>query len=184
MIVDVYPMQRNPHWMLPIMGNQAWAAAGYLVFKPFVRAPHTWVNCSGPPDFCAASRGPAGWDTGVADAMGGIDAVVARGLADPNRLCLYGFSNGGGMAAYLATSTDRFRCVVIVAPALPNWIGSPLLTTEMWPMLTEWVGRSPLEAPQDYLALSSVYRADRVTAPMLLAVGDNDGTFMLGSVEL
>jgi acylaminoacyl-peptidase len=188
MIVDVYPMHPpgldGSEWMQPLGGNQAWAAAGYLVFKPYVRAPNAWANCSSDPRFCTAARGAPGWDTAFGDAMGGLDALVARGLVDPDRICLYGHSNGGGVAAYLATRTDRFRCIVIVAPALPSWLGSPLLSTELWPLLTDWAGKSPLEAPGDFLALSSVFRANRVKAPVLLADGDDDGMFLLGSIEL
>lgn len=183
LIVDVYPMSGGTDWMRPMSGNQAWAASGYLVFKPYARAPHAWTNCAGPADFCQASRGVQGWDTALADVMGGVDELIRLGLADPARMCVYGHSNGGGLAAYLITQTDRFRCAVVVAPVWPSWTGSPLLFTRNWQMMAQWTGVSVLDDPAAYVGLSAVFRAERVRTPVLLAVGDDDGMFLLGAIE-
>ncbi|WP_202839146.1 prolyl oligopeptidase family serine peptidase [Luteimonas saliphila] len=184
MIVDVYPLSRGDRWMHPMSGNQAWAAAGYLVFKPYARAPHVWVNCSGEVEFCRASRGPKAWDVAVDDVVAGIDEVISRGLADPRRICAYGFSNGGGAASHLVTRTDRFACAVIVAPALPSWIGAPLLAATSWQLLADWAGVDVLTDPAAHVALSATFRARHVRTPVLLAAGDQDGMFLLGAIEM
>src|SRR3546814_7082737 len=58
LIVDAYPMNSGNGWMHPMGGNQAWATAGYLVFKPHqARAPHVTPNCAGDKDYCAAGKG-------------------------------------------------------------------------------------------------------------------------------
>lgn len=184
MIVDVYPLSRGGRWMHPMSGNQAWAAAGILVFKPYARAPHAWMNCSGDAEFCRASRGPEAWNVAVEDVMAGVDEVIRRGLAERQRICAYGFSNGGGLASYLVTRTDRFACAVIVAPVLPNWIGAPLLAPTSWHMMADWVGVDVLTDPAAYVDLSAIFRAREVTTPVMLVAGDEDGIFLLGAIEM
>ena len=52
---------------------------------------------------------------GVADAndfLEPIDALVAEGLADPERLAVTGYSYGGFMTCYLTGHDDRFEAAV------------------------------------------------------------------------
>ena len=184
LIVDAYPLSSGHDWTHPMGGNQAWGTAGYLVFKPYLRAPHAWPNCSGDAAFCAASRGAGAWDSTVEDVMSGVDALIGRGLVDPARMCLYGHSNGGGVVSYLVTRTNRFKCAVIVAPVYSSWIGSPLLSTSTWQSMANWVGVDVLTDPDAYVKLSAVFRARRVETPILLAAGDDDGNFLLGAIEM
>ena len=170
--------------MSPLSGNQAWASAGYMVFKPQPRAPHSTPNCSGSSSFCQAGRGPSGWDVTVDDVMSGIDDLARRGLIDPDRMCVYGHSNGGGVAQYLVTRTDRFKCAVILAPVLPNWTGSALLSLDTIGLMADMAGAKLWEDPSAYVKLSGIFRADKVKTPILLAAGDDDGLFLLGSIEL
>lgn len=166
-------------------GNQAWAGAGYVVFKPNqARAPHVWANCSGKPDYCNTSRGPDAWDVMVDDVMSGVDALIHLGLVDSQRMCLYGHSNGGGVVDYLVTRTDRFKCAVVVAPVWPNWIGPPLLATGTWRTMQDWTNVNPLHNPEAYIKLSAVFHVHNVKTPMLIADGDEDGQFLLGSIEM
>jgi dipeptidyl aminopeptidase/acylaminoacyl peptidase len=44
--------------------------------------------------------------------MAATDVLVARGLADPSRMAAAGGSYGGYMAAWIASQTDRFACIV------------------------------------------------------------------------
>jgi dipeptidyl aminopeptidase/acylaminoacyl peptidase len=184
LIVDVYPYGAGRDWASSLGGNYAWAEAGYLVFKPFVRSPNAITNCSGEPSFCEAARGPTGWDTAADDVLSGIDVLLRRSLVDPNRMCVFGHSNGGGVAANIITKTARFRCAVVVSPALPNWIGSPLLATTPWKTLSDWAGVSVLDNPEAFVELSAAaFQAKGVKTPVLMAVGDNDGLFLLGAIE-
>jgi dipeptidyl aminopeptidase/acylaminoacyl peptidase len=184
LIVDVYPFPGSGGWMNPMSGNQAWASAGYMVFKPQPRAPHSAPNCSGSPAFCAAGQGPAGLDVMVDDVMSGIAALDRRGLIDRNRMCLYGHSNGGGVADYLITRTYAFKCAVVVAPVLPNWLGTSFLWYDGLGLMSRLAGAKPWENPDAYVKLSAVLHVDKEKTPMLLADGDEDGAFLLGSIEL
>jgi dipeptidyl aminopeptidase/acylaminoacyl peptidase len=109
-----------------------------------------------------------------------VDAVgwaVQSGVADPERVAIYGGSYGGYAALAGATFTpDLFRCAVdIVGPSSlitlinsipPYW--KPLLAT-----FHERVGNPDTE--KDFLrSRSPLFFVDRIRIPMLIAQGAND----------
>jgi dipeptidyl aminopeptidase/acylaminoacyl peptidase len=80
---------------------------GYALFQPNVR---------GSDGYGASFRQALVKDWGgvdYADLMSGIDALVARGLADPARLGVMGWSYGGYLAAWAIGHTDRFAAASI-----------------------------------------------------------------------
>jgi acylaminoacyl-peptidase len=184
LIVDVYPLIGSTGWMNPLSGNQAWASAGYAVFKPQPRAPQAAPNCSGLPSYCAAGQGPAGLDTMVDDVIGGIAEIDRRGFVDTGHMCLYGHSSGGGVVDYLVTRTNAFQCAVSIAPVLPNWLGTTFLWYDSFGLMSALAGAKPWDDPAAYVQLSAVLRADKNKTPMLLADGDEDGSFLLGTIEM
>jgi dipeptidyl aminopeptidase/acylaminoacyl peptidase len=184
LIVDAYPLTGGASWTSPMGGNQAWASAGYLVFRPSPRAPHVWMNPWKSEASSSAAKGPHGWLLTIDDVISGVDEVVRRGYADPHRMCLYGFSNGGGVVNYLVTATDRFRCAVSVAGALSDWVRPALLNTGYDELLKGWAGVGLREDPKAYEELSAVFQLNRVKTPMLLADGDDDGDFLLDTIEM
>ncbi len=48
-------------------------------------------------------------DIDVKDILTGVDAMIKRGIADPDRLGVMGWSNGGFLTNCLITTTDRFK---------------------------------------------------------------------------
>ena len=81
----------------------ALCAAGYRVLMPNIRGSATfgaaWVGA-------LSSR----WgEVDAADALAAVDGLVARGLADPERLAVMGLSYGGFLTQWLVGVTDRFR---------------------------------------------------------------------------
>src|SRR6185437_13010954 len=48
----------------------------------------------------------------VQDLMAGVDKAVSMGIADPNRMCVTGWSYGGILTDYMIASTDRFKCAI------------------------------------------------------------------------
>jgi dipeptidyl aminopeptidase/acylaminoacyl peptidase len=109
-----------------------------------------------------------------------VDAVrwaIERGIADPERVAIYGGSYGGYAALVGATFTpDLFRCAVdIVGPSNlitliksipPYW--KPLLAT-----FHERVGNP--ETDEEFLeSRSPLFRVEQIKIPMLIAQGAND----------
>ena len=184
-IVDVYPQRDGADWSNPIASNYAWASWGFVVFRPAPRAPHAWVNPWKSFEKREEAMRSKGWELATDDVESGLDELVRQGIADPNAICLYGHSNGGAVVAQLIGQTDRFACAVIVAPAMTNWVRFPLLNPEFDDWIERWAGGVALEnAVDEYIALSPVFRLQNVTTPVLIAVGDNDRSFLLNSVEV
>ncbi|HEU4327058.1 MAG TPA: S9 family peptidase [Roseiflexaceae bacterium] len=98
----------------PRLPHQLFAGAGFAVLLPNPRGSTGWGTA-----FTEANIGDLG-GRDFADIMAGIDALVARGIADPERLGIGGWSYGGFMSAWAITQTARFRAAVVGA-AITNW---------------------------------------------------------------
>ena len=84
------------------------ASRGYVVFLPNTRG----VNGEG----WRMHATIANWG-GMAfqDLIDGVDYLVAQKIADPNRLGIGGWSNGGFMTEYAITHTTRFKAAIAQA---------------------------------------------------------------------
>ncbi len=182
LVVDTYPGIRNSFAVEPILGNQAWASKGYTVFYPDARAPYVWPNHFRTPAFDESAKGPDGFEVTAEQVLSGVDELIKRGIVDPDRMALLGFSNGGGITNALLSRTNRFRCAVSVAAVYPDWFTPFFL--HGGPYLTELsASGDPLQNPDNYVKLSSVFRAEKVETPVLIADGDLDKDFLIGSIE-
>lgn len=184
LIVDAYPAGTGNDWLDPMSGNQAWAALGYMVFRPSPRAPNAWLNHWKGAHSHELAKGPDGWDIAVDDVLSGVDELIRRGLVDDNRMCVFGFSNGATVVNVLITRSHRFKCAISVAPAMSDWVRPALLNTDQLHVLAIWAGGPNIwEDPQRYVRLSPVFQLNKVRTPVLLAAGDRDGDFLLNSIE-
>jgi dipeptidyl aminopeptidase/acylaminoacyl peptidase len=175
LIIDAYPLQGAHDWMHSMGGNQTWAAAGYVVFKPGERAPHVLANGSSNASFAARGKGPGGFEVALDDVLSGVDELARRGVIDPTRVCLYGHSNGGSTVSYLVSMTNRFKCAVVAAPAAADWL---------LPAVLETGGRAAIDAASggmdfnkdvdDFTKMSAVFQLYKSKTPMLIVCGDND----------
>ncbi len=82
------------------------AARGYSVFRPNYRGGIGYGI-----EFYAANRGRLG-PIEFMDIESGVDALVARGLADPRRLFYGGWSWGGYLTTWTIGHTARYRAAV------------------------------------------------------------------------
>jgi dipeptidyl aminopeptidase/acylaminoacyl peptidase len=170
-----YPLLVRPHGgpransLMEFSPHDAWLAGlGYLVFEPNFR------GSTGYGDRFAKGNG-GDWGAGpFADIMAGVDALVASGRADPQRLFLYGWSYGGIMANWTATHSDRFRAIVSGAGVADLRMQYILSDARRWRF--DYFGGSPFE-PQflpAYWANSPVTQVGKVKTPMLFIQGEQD----------
>jgi dipeptidyl aminopeptidase/acylaminoacyl peptidase len=84
---------------------QVLAANGFAVLQPNFRG-STGKGLA----FAQANKNT--WGKGdYEDCMTGVDAMIANGIADPDRLGAFGWSYGGYMTFWILTQTDRFKAV-------------------------------------------------------------------------
>lgn len=112
------------------------------------------------------------------DLMGGVDRVIAIGVADPDRLGVMGWSYGGFMTSWVITQTRRFKAASIGAPItdLASFNGPSDITG----FVPNYFGGDSWEIPEAYLKHSPVYNAKGVTTPALIQQGSADPRVPLG----
>jgi dipeptidyl aminopeptidase/acylaminoacyl peptidase len=109
------------------------------------------------------------------DVLTGVDALIARGIVDPDRMVKMGWSGGGHMTNKIITTTDRFKAASSGAGAA-NWI-SMYAQSDVRTYRTPWFGGTPWQknAPISvYWDNSPLKDIANVKTPTIFLVGQND----------
>jgi dipeptidyl aminopeptidase/acylaminoacyl peptidase len=106
------------------------------------------------------------------DILAGIDTIVERGLADPERIGVTGGSYGGFMSCWLPAIDGRFKASVAVSP-VTDWY-SQHFNSNIGHWDTDFLRDRPERPGGEYHARSPVLAAPRVTTPTLLSAGLRD----------
>ena len=109
------------------------------------------------------------------DVMAGVDEVIRRGIADPERMVKSGWSGGGHMTNKIITFTDRFKAAASGAGAA-NWV-SMYAQSDTRTQRTPWFGGTPWQknAPIDlYWSNSPLKDVANVKTPTIFFVGQQD----------
>jgi dipeptidyl aminopeptidase/acylaminoacyl peptidase len=149
--------------------GQLLAARGYAVFYPNIRGSSGYGQ-----KFIEMNRGD--WGGGdYRDVMAGVDDLIARGIADPEKLAIGGWSYGGYMAEWAITQTTRFKAAVSGA-GLSNLISE--FGTEEGPSYDEWFYGTPYEPEKiaGFLNSSPFVHLRNAKTPTLILQGDADPT--------
>ncbi|MCP3982682.1 MAG: S9 family peptidase [bacterium] len=107
------------------------------------------------------------------DLMSGIDAVLAQGYVDPERMFVTGGSGGGVLTAWIVGKTDRFRAAVVAKPVI-NWY-SFVLTADLPGFFYKyWFPGLPWDHTEHYMKRSPLSLAGNVETPTMLLTGEAD----------
>jgi dipeptidyl aminopeptidase/acylaminoacyl peptidase len=123
----------------------------------------------------------------------GIKKVTTMGAVDPKRVGVIGHSWGGFDTAYLATHTNGVFAAAIAGAPITDLVSN--YGNHHWSSgiaETDHIetGQQRMEVPlyedlPDYIANSAVFNVQNMTVPLLIEVGDADGTvFWHQGVEL
>jgi dipeptidyl aminopeptidase/acylaminoacyl peptidase len=157
-------------WMTPRMALLL--ARGFAILEPNPRGSTGRGRA-----FAAAVIGDMG-GMDMQDDLAGVDAAVAAGVADPERLLLTGGSYGGFMAAWIPTQDHRFKASVSVSPVTDWW--SERYDSSLGAWASDYLGGEPHVVPDAYTARSPVLHAADCTTPVLLTAGHQDRATPVG----
>ena len=154
--------------------GQLLAQRGYAVLYPNIRGSIGYGEA-----FVEANR--ADWGGGdYKDVMAGVDWAIARGIADPSRLGIGGWSYGGYMAAWAVTQTSRFKAAVSGAPVIDM---ASEFGTENGPAYDEWFYGTPYEKLDGFIRSSPITYVKQARTPTLLLQGEDDTTDPIGQSQ-
>jgi dipeptidyl aminopeptidase/acylaminoacyl peptidase len=154
------------------MGWYNWAQwlalDGYAVLMPNPRGGYGHGE-----RFAEAARGDVG-GADYADVMSAVDAAIARGIADPERLGIGGWSQGGFMTAWAVTQSTRFKAGIMGA-GVSDW-GMMVMTSDVPHFERELGQTAPWEGvgPHRHAQLSPISFAQAVKTPVLILHGEKD----------
>jgi dipeptidyl aminopeptidase/acylaminoacyl peptidase len=155
---------------------QLLAARGFAVFCPNIRGStgYGWKFLT---------RNRSDWGGGdFKDVMAGVDDLVRRGIADPDRLGIGGWSYGGYMAAWAITQTRRFKAAVVGAGMsdLASEFGTENVQTAAY---DRWFYGVPYEKPEGFVKSSPVTYVKNARTPTLILHGENDRVDPIGQAQ-
>jgi dipeptidyl aminopeptidase/acylaminoacyl peptidase len=106
------------------------------------------------------------------DIMAGVDAVVARGVADPERLGVMGWSYGGFMTSWIITQTKRFKAASVGAGVtnLVSFTG----TADIPGFIPDYFGGDYWDFFDRWRTHSAMFNVKGVTTPTLIQHGEAD----------
>ncbi len=155
----------SDRWAYPI---NLFAQRGALVFRPNYHGSSQyglkWVESIGNGNYN---------DLEWIDVERGVDSLIARGLVDPDRLGIMGWSNGSIITIEITTRTTRYKAASAGAGDV-NWASDWGNAVFGHSFDKYYLGKTPIEDPQLYLKKSPLYRMDKVTTPTIIFFGTED----------
>jgi len=158
---------------------QAYADAGFLV---------AMVNYRGSIGYGQAWRDTLIGNIGfpeTEDVVAGHEDLLRRGLADPTRSVVAGWSWGGYITLLVhGLHPDRFAVGIAGVPVGDYAAGYEDLSPTLQAYDRALLGGTPAELPELMRERSPISYVDRVTAPLLILAGSNDSRCPIRQVML
>jgi dipeptidyl aminopeptidase/acylaminoacyl peptidase len=142
------------------------AAHGYAVFQP---------NYRGSDGYGEKFRMEISGDyfrQAFDDIMSGVDYLIERGIADPEKLGMSGWSAGGHWSNWTLVSTDRFKAISSGAGAM-NWI-SMYAQTDVQDTREFYFKGRPYDNWDHYVKVSPLTYIKNAKTPTLIHCGEKD----------
>ena len=146
---------------------QLYAAAGYVVLYVNPRGSTSYGETFG--NLIHHAYPGQDYD----DLMSAVDATIARGYVDADRLFVTGGSGGGVLTAWIVGKTNRFRAAVVAKPVI-HWT-SFVLTSDLYNVFTKyWFPGFPWDHQDHYWKRSPLSLVGNVSTPTMVLTGEAD----------
>ena len=177
LLVDIHGGPTGAHnagfkanWGSP---GQYWAGQGWAVLYPNPR------GSTGYGEKFMRGNIPDWGGGDYRDIMAGADAMIARGIADADRLAVTGWSYGGYMTSWVVTQTTRFKAAMEGAGLFD--LVSMYGTTDIPGYIASFFKGVPAkETLEFYRQRSAMTFVDNVRTPLLILHGGNDQRVPIG----
>ena len=123
--------------------------------------------------FAESIGGGKYYELEVPDIEKGVDALIGRGLVDPERLGTMGWSNGGILTVALTVASTRYKAASSGAGNVEQ--ASDWSYAEFGAAFDNYYfGATPLDDPQLYIRKSPMYDFKKVRTPTIIFSGSED----------
>ena len=143
-----------------------WLAKGTLILEP---------NYRGSNGYGEKFRSLNVRNLGVGDMWdveSGVDYLIGKGMADPERLGAMGWSQGGYISAFLTTNSTRFKAISVGA-GISNWV-TYYVNTDIHPFTRHYLKATPWDDMEIYLKTSPMTNIKKARTPTLIQHGEKD----------
>lgn len=166
LILEIHGGPNTAYGYSFIQEFQLLAAKGYVVVYTNPRGSTGYGR-----EFSQAVEGIWGKED-YEDMMAAVDAVLARGYIDPERLGVTGGSYGGIMTNWIVGHTDRFKAAVTQRSisSLETFFGA----SDIGPWSVELWGGAPWEQREKYAFHSPLTYVQNIHTPLLIIHSDLD----------
>ena len=146
---------------------EQWLAKGAIILEP---------NYRGSAGYGERFRSLNVRNLGVGDAwdvLSGVDHLVAQGIADPSRMGVMGWSQGGYISAFLATHERQPFKAISVGAGISNWM-TYYVNTDIHPFTRQYLQATPWDDPGIYALTSPMTTIKQAKTPTLIQHGEFD----------
>lgn len=146
--------------------NEQFIEKGFIVLEPNYRGSSGYGN-----EFLQANYqklGIAYYD----DVISGVETLIEKGVVEEQRIGIMGWSNGGYVAAFCSTYSNRFK-VASVGGGITNW-SSYYVHTDIPYSIKMYLGSTPWEDPAIYSLVSPTNYLKSACTPTLIQHGEDD----------
>jgi len=150
---------------LPI---QLMAERGAFVFRPNYHG-SAGYGLEWGESICCGNYGELEWQ----DVNKGVDSLIEKGLVDPDKLGVMGWSNGSIITIELTTRTTRFKAASAGAGDV-NWTSDWGNAVFGDSFDNYYLGSRPMDAPELYIEKSPLFRMEKVRTPTIIFFGTID----------
>jgi len=177
LVVEIHGGPHTLYGWSPVWEFQLLAANGISVFYCNPRGSEGYGQA-----FNAANR--RDWGPGpMRDVLAGVDALIADGRADPDRLGVTGGSYGGYLTNWIVGHDERFRaamtCRSVADMTMLHLTGD--ISGVEWARLE--FGAAPWEDPAFFREMSPLTHAERIRTPLLIQHSEKDIRTTIGQAE-
>ncbi|MDQ6795237.1 MAG: S9 family peptidase [Chloroflexota bacterium] len=177
LVTEIHGGPHTLYGLAPVWEFQVLAASGISVLYSNPRGSEGYGRAFNEANLRDWGPGP------MRDVLGGVDALVADGLADPDALGVTGGSYGGYLTNWIVAHDQRFRAAVTCRSV--SDMGMLFLTGDI--SGGEWAkvefGATPWKDPEYFRRISPLTYASQIRTPLLIQHSENDLRATIGQAE-